>query len=52
MRTAVSSGQGRVMAPSLLLLLFTLINTASAEIIKPWREWLCNYCAMGEKLRQ
>ena len=21
---------------------------AAAEIIKPWREWLCNYCAMGE----
>merc|ERR1712110_1385416 len=45
MRTAASSGQG-VMGPSLVLLL-TFINIASAEIIKPWKEWLCNYCAMG-----
>jgi hypothetical protein len=25
-----------------------LISAASAEIIKPFGEWLCNYCAMGE----
>ena len=46
MRTAASSGRG-VMGPSLVLLL-TFINIASAEIIKPWKEWLCNYCAMGK----
>ena len=23
-------------------------GTVRSEIIKPWREWLCNYCAMGE----
>ena len=23
-------------------------NITSAEIIKPWKEWLCNYCAMGK----
>ena len=45
MRTAASSGQG-LMGPSLVLLI--TINIASAEIIKPWKEWLCNYCAMGK----
>ena len=49
MRTAASLGQG-VMGPSLVLLI-TCINIASAEIIKPWREWLCNYCAMGETIK-
>ena len=49
MRTAASLGQG-VMGPSLVLLI-TFINIASAEIIKPWREWLCNYCAMGETIK-
>ena len=24
------------------------VSAASAEIIKPFGEWLCNYCAMGE----
>ena len=46
MRTAASSGQG-LMGPGLVLLL-TFINIANAEIIKPWKEWLCNYCAMGK----
>lgn len=30
------------------LILLSLLATARSEIIKPWKEWLCNYCAMGE----
>ena len=30
------------------LILVSILATARAEIIKPWKEWLCNYCAMGE----
>ena len=30
------------------LLLVSILDTARSEIIKPWKEWLCNYCAMGE----
>ena len=31
-----------------LVLLVTLHTVARAEIIKPYGEWLCNYCSMGE----
>ena len=30
------------------LILVSILATARSEIIKPWREWLCNYCSMGE----
>ena len=30
------------------LILLSVLATARSEIIKPWREWLCNYCSMGE----
>ena len=31
------------------LLLSLLVQPASAEITKPFGEWICNYCAMGRK---
>ena len=44
MRTAASLDQG--------LFLVTII-IVSAEIIQPsWKEWLCNYCAMGPSCPQ
>ena len=30
--------------------LFALFREARAGINKPMKEWLCNYCAMGESL--
>ena len=30
------------------VLLLLALGGARGEIIKPYGEWLCNYCAMGE----
>ena len=34
---------------SFLVLFLTLHTFARAEIIKPYGEWLCNYCSMGKE---
>ena len=34
------------------LILVSILATARSEIIKPWREWLCNYCSMGESVQR
>ena len=31
-----------------LLVTMLMVHDSTAEIIKPYGEWLCNYCAMGE----
>ena len=36
---------------STLLLVMMLGSFAKAEIIKPYKEWLCNYCAMGKPIQ-
>ena len=33
---------------TVMLSCLALAGEARSEIIKPWKEWLCNYCAMGE----
>ena len=32
---------------NVIIVIFSVIVSVRAEIIKPWGEWLCNYCAMG-----
>ena len=31
-----------------LVIMLIIVDLSAAEIIKPYGEWLCNYCAMGE----
>ena len=37
-----------IMKTGSTLVLVSILSTVRSEIIKPWKEWLCNYCAMGE----
>ena len=37
--------------PSTFLLVMVLGSLTKAEIIKPYKEWLCNYCAMGKLMQ-
>ena len=35
---------------NIVIVLFSVLANVRAEIIKPWGEWMCNYCAMGNKI--
>lgn len=48
MRISSSSNRGvNINIDNIVIVLFSVLANVRAEIIKPWGEWMCNYCAMG-----
>ena len=46
-----SSNRGvNINIDNIVIVLFSVLANVKAEIIKPWGEWMCNYCAMGNKI--